>query len=90
MAAMKVRTRMGRKRQPAPPRSPGDPIHYKLARLVDKRKKGRTDAEIADAAGITPTYLSRALSGEAGSMTLETLGRLLAAIDANLCDLEKS
>lgn len=81
---------MGRKRAPAPPKQPGDAWHLKLARLVDRKARGRTDAEIARAAGISPTYFGLILKAKAPEVSMATVLAILAQLDATLCDLDRA
>lgn len=67
-----------------------DPPHIKLSRLVDRKRKGRQDAEIAEAAGMTPGALSRLLTGRVADPRLSTLKRVLDAIGATLSDFDRA
>jgi len=88
--AAKPRRPMGRRRQPPPPKQPGDEWHVKLARLVNQRKGDRTDAEIASAADVSPTYFSRILRGDAPQATVQTLLDILDVLGASMCDLDEA
>lgn len=81
---------MGRRRTPPPPKQPGDAWNVKLARLVEKKANGRTDEEIADAAGISSSHLSRLLSGQATDPKFSTILAILGAIKSSLSDLDRA
>jgi DNA-binding phage protein len=69
---------------PGPPRA----MHEKLRALVNARKGGRSDTEIAAAAGMDRRAFSRILLGHVPDPKISTILRILDAIDADLCDLE--
>lgn len=83
--------RMARKHSGGMTPSPtNDPFHAKLSRLVDRKRKGRTDAEIAEAAGISKQAFSRLLNGGVPDPRLSTLAAVLKAIGATLAEYERA
>jgi hypothetical protein len=85
-AQRKGRT-VGRKRTPPDPTS--QEWHVKLARLVDRKRKGRTNAEIAQTAGMTPTFFGQVLNGRK-SPNFVSLTRILEVLPASLTDLDRA
>jgi len=82
---------MARKHGKADPADPkNDPVHDKLSRLIDRKRKGRTDEQIAEAAGMTKQALSRLLRGKVPDPRLSTLMAVLKAINATLAEYERS
>lgn len=79
------RPRMARK-QP-PPDSPE--LHDKLKRLVEKRRGDLRHEDIARTIGLTPAAFSRILAGKQDT-TVSRLLKILNAIDATLCDLDRA
>ena len=75
--------------KPTPP-VPDEPLAAKLRRLVEKRRKGRRDDQIAADAGIPATTLSKLVNGHAKNPRYETLMAVLKALDATLCDLDRA
>lgn len=73
-----------------PPNPADDAFPAKLSRLIDAKRKGRTDAEIAEAAGMSPAALSRLLTGGVPDPRLSTLLRVLKALGASLADYERA
>ena len=67
-----------------------DPFHEKLSRLVDRKRKGRSDADIAKESGMSPAAFSRLLGGGVPDPRLSTLRAILKALDATLCHFEKA
>jgi transcriptional regulator with XRE-family HTH domain len=65
-------------------------FHRKLARLIELRRAGRTDAQIALLAGMSPTLLSRLLNGYTNDIRLSTLTAILDAIGSTLAEFERS
>jgi transcriptional regulator with XRE-family HTH domain len=78
---------VGRKR--TEPSVDSTAIHDKLRRLVTKRGVRRTDAQVAEQAGITPVRFSLILSGKADPRISEVLA-ILEAIDATLGQLDRA
>jgi DNA-binding phage protein len=86
-----IRKRMARKHHGGDAPDPAnDPVHVKLSRLIDRKRAGRTDAEIAHAAGIDKRALSRLLTGGVPNPTLGTLRNVLSAIGSTLCEYERA
>jgi hypothetical protein len=87
MSATTEERRVGR------PRPIPDPTsrewHAKLGRLVERKRKGRTNAQIAIASGITPTFFGQVLSGKK-SPNLTTLMAILDALSATLTDFDRA
>lgn len=82
---------MARRRQPdTPPDPKNDPAWLKLRRLIDAKANGRTDAEIAEAAGMDPRVISRLTLKGGPSMKLETLQRILKALPATLSEFDRA
>lgn len=81
---------MARKQSTKPPDPANDPPGEKLKRLVESKRKGRTDAEIAEAAGMRPGALSRLLNGGVPDPRLSTITSVLKAIGSNLCEFERA
>lgn len=73
---------------PTPP-APDEPLAAKLRRLVEKRRKGRLDEQIAADAGMTPQQFSKLLTGYTPDPRYSTLRRVLDALGSSLCELEK-
>lgn len=71
---------------------PDDPqaVHMKLGRLLEARRNGRMDAEIAKKAEMSPQAFSRMMGGGVPDPRLSTLTAILRAIGATLCDYEKA
>lgn len=69
-----------------PPGSPGD----RLRDLIDRKAKGRSHGEIADAAGVPRPNLSNILTGKVPSPGVLTVQAILDAIGATWCDYHKA
>ncbi len=69
---------------------PHDSVAAKLRRLIDRKRKGRTDAEIAEAANMSPKALSRILLGQIPNPGIETIKTILDGIGLNFCDYDKA
>jgi len=67
-----------------------DPFHIKLSRLLDAKRKGRTDVEIAEASGMTKQSFSRLLNGGVPDPRLSTIMGVLKAIGASLSDYDRA
>jgi DNA-binding phage protein len=65
-------------------------IPAKLRRLVDAKRKGRSDQEIAEAADMTPVKLSQVLTGAIGDPRFSTVHRLLKALPATLAEYDRA
>lgn len=79
--------RVGRPR--ATPDPTGQDWHHKLSRLVERKRKDRTDAQIAALAGVTPTFLGQVLKGRKAPNLL-TLLAILKALPASLSELDRA
>lgn len=66
------------------------PLHEKLSALVDRRRKGRTDAEIAEAAGMSKSKLSQLLTGAIPDPRISTVKRLLDSLGLKFADLDRA
>ena len=73
---------------PTPP-APDEPLAAKLRRLVEKRRNGRLNEQIALEAGMSPQQFSKLLVGHTPDPRYKTLKRLLDALDSTFCELEK-
>lgn len=67
-----------------------DPLHEKLKRLLEEKRAGRTDTEIAEAAGMSRQALSQFMTGRNTNPKLQTLLRILKALDASLSDYDRA
>lgn len=61
-------------------------VHAALRGLIDC--DGRTQAEVATAAGMRPQQLNQVLSGYRENPSVETVGRILAALGRRWADLD--
>lgn len=73
-----------------PPDPVHDPFPEKLRRLVEAKRASRTDREIAQAAGISRQAFSEFLTGRNTNPKLQTLLRILKALDATLTDYDRA
>ena len=64
-----------------------DPVRFGLAIRALRRRRGWTQAELADRAGVSQAAVSRAERGGARAMTLRTLERIADSMRA-VCQLE--
>lgn len=65
-------------------------VAYKLHRLLERKRKGREDQQIAEVAGMTPAMFSKFLTGRAENPSLKSLRKVLAAIGATLCEFDRA
>jgi transcriptional regulator with XRE-family HTH domain len=87
-SATRDRAAVGRKaRQPDPT---SQALHDKLGRLIDRKRSGRTNAEIAEAAGISATHLNQILRGEKANPGVLTVQAILAALPATWSDYDRA
>lgn len=82
---------MARKPSPITPSDP-DPNEFtaKLNRLLEAKRAGRTDTEIAREAGMKKQALFQLTSGDNANPKLNTLMRILKALDASLSDFDQA
>lgn len=80
---------MGRKRTEEMPMT-GDEIIPRLNRLIEKRWRGGSEKELAEAAGIDQRQLYRLRTGRTGDPRWSTIEKLLKAVNADLCDLHNA
>jgi transcriptional regulator with XRE-family HTH domain len=71
---------------PAAAVAPDDPVWRRLRALVER--DGRGVGRIAEAAGLSPSFLSQILIGHRPNPTVETVGRILAALGRSWRDLD--
>lgn len=57
-------------------------IEHKIARL--RKRRGLTQADLARRSGVTQPMIAQIESGQLNNLTLRTLARTAAALDANL------
>ena len=87
--AHRTRT-MARKHSGGAAPDPQDPFHVKLSRLVDSKRAGRTDGEIAVAAGMSASYFSRLITGDVSNPRFGTVQAILTALGASLSEFDRS
>lgn len=81
---------MARRKYPSSRRDPRiDPYHVKIRRLLDAKRQGRTDEEIAAAAGMSPSQFSQLTGGWIKDPRLSTILKLLHGIGATLSDYDE-
>lgn len=86
---------MARKRSPNPAAPPepeprDDSPGAKLRRIVDRKRRGRKDQEIARIAGMSPASFSRLLRGDIPNPRIATIEAVLRAIGATLAEYERT
>jgi DNA-binding phage protein len=74
----------------AAPDPENDAYYLKLSRLLDAKRNGRSDYEIAETAGMTKQAFSRLMNGRIPDPRLSTITDVLKAIGATLCEYEKA
>jgi DNA-binding phage protein len=67
-----------------------DLVRVKLRRLFDRKAKGMTDQEIAEAAGMKKQALSRIMTGSTLDPGILTITTIVRAIGATLCDYDRA
>lgn len=72
------------------PKPTDNTLGAKLFRVIERKGKGMTYTEIAERAGMTPSKLSQLIKGHIPDPQLSTIRRVLDAVGANLCDLERA
>jgi transcriptional regulator with XRE-family HTH domain len=81
---------MAKKRAMPPAPEPRKAIHEKLRALVDARKGGRSDAEVAAAAGMSRQYFSNLMLGRIKDPRYSTVMAVLDAVGATLSDFDRA
>jgi transcriptional regulator with XRE-family HTH domain len=66
------------------------PYAGKLRTLLDRKRRGRTDSEIAAAGGLSKQEFSRLLKGTIPDPRLSTVWAALRGIGATLCELDRA
>lgn len=80
--------RMARKRTPT--KAEDDSPGARLRRLVNRKARNRTDAEIAEAVGMTRHSFSRLLTSTDADPKLSTITAILDEIGATLAEFERA
>lgn len=88
VSAVRDRPRMGRKRTPPDPTS--QEWWAKLGRLVDAKRKGRTNAEIAADAGLAENHFNLILRGEKPNASIGSIAAILRALPARWADFDRA
>lgn len=62
----------------------------KLRAVLDSKRPGWTESEVADWAGVPRNAIWRITSGTVKNPGVNTIRKILAAVGADLCDFEKA
>ena len=65
-------------------------IGQRLRRLIDAKAKGRTDAEIAEAAGMNAAVISKITRGLTPNPGINTILGILEVLPATMADLDRA
>jgi transcriptional regulator with XRE-family HTH domain len=77
-------------RNPTPTKAEDDSPGARLRRLVNRKARGRTDAQIAELAGMSDRAFSRLMTGGVPDPRVSTIEAICQAVGATLCDYERA